>query len=137
MLLPTIPEGVVWSILLLPVASLLIDRLRHEAVPAALRLRDDRRDRHRLRCSRSGRSTASSTPTATRWHSARYEWLTIHADNPILQQLGGPNLDVDVGLRIDGLSAIMLVVVTSVSLLVQIYSQGYMDGDAGYSRYFA
>ena len=31
----------------------------------------------------------------------------------------------------------MLVVVTSVSLLVQIYSQGYMEGDGGYSRYFA
>jgi NADH-quinone oxidoreductase subunit L len=31
----------------------------------------------------------------------------------------------------------MLVVVTSVSLLVQVYSQGYMAGDGGYSRYFA
>ena len=31
----------------------------------------------------------------------------------------------------------MLVVVTSVSLLVQIYSQGYMEGDTGYSRYYA
>ena len=31
----------------------------------------------------------------------------------------------------------MLVVVTSVSLLVQVYSQGYMEGDGGYSRYFA
>ena len=26
---------------------------------------------------------------------------------------------------------------TSVSLLVQVYSQGYMEGDGGYSRYFA
>ena len=34
-------------------------------------------------------------------------------------------------------TAIMLVVVTSVSLLVQVYSQGYMAGDGGYSRYFA
>ena len=31
----------------------------------------------------------------------------------------------------------MLVVVTSVSLLVQIYSQGYMEGDGGYWRYYA
>ena len=31
----------------------------------------------------------------------------------------------------------MLVVVTSVSFLVQIYSMGYMKGDAGYWRYFA
>jgi NADH-quinone oxidoreductase subunit L len=31
----------------------------------------------------------------------------------------------------------MLVVVTSVSLLVQVYSQGYMNGDPGYNRYYA
>ena len=37
----------------------------------------------------------------------------------------------------DGLTAIMLVVVTGVSLLVQIYSTGYMKGDPGYARYFA
>jgi NADH-quinone oxidoreductase subunit L len=66
-----------------------------------------------------------------------YHWLKVSTDNPVLRQLGGPNLSVDLALRIDGLSAIMLVVVTSVSLLVQIYSQGYMHGDTGYSRYFA
>jgi NADH-quinone oxidoreductase subunit L len=44
---------------------------------------------------------------------------------------------VNLGVRIDGLSAVMLVVVTSVSLLVQIYSTGYMAGDPGYGRYFA
>jgi NADH-quinone oxidoreductase subunit L len=53
------------------------------------------------------------------------EWLTIG------------NLHLDVALNVDGLTAIMLVVVTSVSFLVQIYSQGYMRGDGGYSRYFA
>ena len=31
----------------------------------------------------------------------------------------------------------MLVVVTGVSLMVQIYSIGYMHGDAGYARYYA
>ncbi|MBI2848839.1 MAG: NADH-quinone oxidoreductase subunit L [Chloroflexi bacterium] len=41
------------------------------------------------------------------------------------------------GVVVDPLTAIMLIVVTSVSLLVQIYSQGYMHGDPGYSRYFA
>ena len=55
-----------------------------------------------------------------------HEWLTV-----------GDVLRVDLTLNVDGLSAIMLVVVTSVSLLVQIYSQGYMHGDTGYSRYFA
>ena len=38
---------------------------------------------------------------------------------------------------IDPLTAIMLVVVSGVSLLIQIYSQGYMSGDRGYARYFA
>ena len=47
------------------------------------------------------------------------------------------NLDVAFGVRLDGLSAVMLVVVTSVSLLVHIYSTGYMAGDGGYARYFA
>ncbi|HSW57907.1 MAG TPA: NADH-quinone oxidoreductase subunit L [Dehalococcoidales bacterium] len=42
-----------------------------------------------------------------------------------------------VNVLMDSLTAVMLVVVTSVSLLVQIYSQGYMRGDAGYHRYFA
>lgn len=42
-----------------------------------------------------------------------------------------------VGFLIDPLSAIMLIVVTSVSLLVHIYSIGYMHGDKGYYRFFA
>ncbi len=47
------------------------------------------------------------------------------------------DLSIHVGLLIDSLTAVMLVVVTVVSLMVQIYSQGYMAGDPGYHRYFA
>ncbi len=47
------------------------------------------------------------------------------------------DLQVNLGVRIDGLTSVMLVVVTGVSLLVQVYSTGYMDGDHGYRRYFA
>ena len=47
------------------------------------------------------------------------------------------DLTVNLGVRIDGLTSVMLVVVTGVSLLVQVYSTGYMDGDHGYRRYFA
>lgn len=47
------------------------------------------------------------------------------------------SLIVNLGVRVDGLTAVMLVVVTSVSLLVQVYSTGYMDGDHGEGRYFA
>ncbi len=47
------------------------------------------------------------------------------------------DLTISVGLIVDSLTAVMLIVVTIVSLMVQIYSQGYMDGDPGYHRYFA
>ncbi len=42
-----------------------------------------------------------------------------------------------VAFRIDNLAIAMMVVVTTVSLLVQIYSQGYMERSAGYARFFA
>ena len=45
--------------------------------------------------------------------------------------------ELAIGLMVDSLTAIMLVIVTGVSLMVQIYSQGYMDRDPGYARYFA
>ena len=45
--------------------------------------------------------------------------------------------DFDVGILMDPLTAIMLVVATGVSLMVQIYSVGYMKGDPGYARYYA
>ncbi len=56
---------------------------------------------------------------------ASYSWISI----------GGS--DISLGILMDPLTAIMLVVVTGVSFLVQIYSQGYMHEDPSYSRYFA
>ncbi len=47
------------------------------------------------------------------------------------------NFNVSVGFLIDQLSAIMLIVVTSISTLIFIYSIGYMHGDGGYYRFFA
>ena len=44
---------------------------------------------------------------------------------------------IQMGLLVDPLTGVMLVVVTSVSLLIQIYSVGYMQGDPGFARYFA
>ena len=44
---------------------------------------------------------------------------------------------IQMGLLVDPLTAVMLVVVTSISLLIQIYSVGYMQGDPGFARYFA
>ncbi|HNX92169.1 MAG TPA: NADH-quinone oxidoreductase subunit L, partial [Syntrophomonas sp.] len=51
--------------------------------------------------------------------------------------LSMPGLRVDMGLLIDPLTAVMLLVVTLVALLVQIYSLGYMHGDPGLASYYA
>ncbi len=44
---------------------------------------------------------------------------------------------VDVGLHIDALTAALLIVVTTIGLLVHVYSIGYMSHDPGYWRFFA
>ncbi|MDD4635072.1 MAG: NADH-quinone oxidoreductase subunit L [Dehalococcoidales bacterium] len=49
----------------------------------------------------------------------------------------GNTITADVGFLINPLTAIMLVVVSTISLLVQIYSIGYMRGDGGLNRYFS
>ena len=54
-----------------------------------------------------------------------YTWLTM----------GG--LDFGIGFMVDSLTALMLVVVTSVSLMVHIYTIGYMSDDNGYQRFFS
>ena len=48
----------------------------------------------------------------------------------------GP-LQIKMGILIDNLTAIMLAMVSLISLLVHIYSTGYMSGDKYYGRYFA
>ena len=47
------------------------------------------------------------------------------------------DLQVDLGLRLDPLSLLMLLIVTGVGGAIHIYSRGYMSDDRGYSRYFA
>jgi NADH-quinone oxidoreductase subunit L len=54
-----------------------------------------------------------------------YSWISIGT------------LSVNVGFQIDQLTAVMLLVVTTLSSLIHIYSVGYMHGDKGYSRFFA
>jgi|TARA_B100001964_G_C14253670_1_gene611205 NADH-quinone oxidoreductase subunit L len=54
-----------------------------------------------------------------------HEWLNVSG------------LTLSIGILLDPLTAIMLIVVSGVSLMVQIYSQGYMKGDPSYIRYYA
>jgi NADH-quinone oxidoreductase subunit L len=60
-----------------------------------------------------------------RFNATLYEWMVI----------GG--LKMEVGFLVDGLTAMMMCVVTFVSLMVHIYTIGYMEEDPGYNRFFA
>jgi len=46
-------------------------------------------------------------------------------------------LKIDMGVMLDPISVMMLVVITTVSLMVHIYSLGYMKGERGYERFYA
>ena len=60
-----------------------------------------------------------------RFNETLYTWMTV----------GG--LKMEVGFMVDGLTAMMMCVVTFVSLMVHLYTIGYMDEDEGYNRFFA
>jgi NADH-quinone oxidoreductase subunit L len=60
-----------------------------------------------------------------RFNETIYEWMVI----------GG--LKMEIGLMVDGLTAMMMCVVTFVSLMVHLYTIGYMEEDEGYNRFFA
>lgn len=47
------------------------------------------------------------------------------------------HLHIDLGIMLDPISVMMLVVITTVSLMVHIYSLGYMKGERGFQRYYA
>ena len=92
------------------------------AVVAVVGHRDGRRrpgaDRAPRRCSRAPR-----TSTATR--STSSTWIPAGA------------VPVEFGFFVDTLTACLLIVVTTIGMLVHIYSIGYMSHDPGYWRFFA
>ena len=47
------------------------------------------------------------------------------------------SLQIKIGMYLDPISVMMLVVITTVSLMVHIYSLGYMKGERGFERYYA
>jgi NADH-quinone oxidoreductase subunit L len=47
------------------------------------------------------------------------------------------NLHIDLGILLDPISVMMLIVVTTVSFMVHIYSLGYMKGERGFERFYA
>lgn len=49
----------------------------------------------------------------------------------------GENLKVTLGIYIDPISAMMLIVISTISFMVHLYSLGYMHGEKGFQRYYA
>ena len=60
-----------------------------------------------------------------RFNATIYEWMVLG------------KLVMEVGFLVDGLTAMMMCVVTFVSLMVHVYTIGYMEEDPGYQRFFA
>src|SRR5450432_2341815 len=60
-----------------------------------------------------------------RFNATIYEWMRV-----------GP-LKMEIGFLVDGLTAMMMCVVTFVSLMVHVYTIGYMADDPGYQRFFS
>jgi len=68
-------------------------------------------------------------------------WKDVMAGNtfngPVYQWLTSGDYKFEVGFLIDSLTATMMIVVTSVSLMVHLYTIGYMQEDPGYNRFFS
>ena len=71
----------------------------------------------------AGRDASGAFPTLIPWNTV---WLPIAGD-----------LHIDLGVLLDPISVMMLVVISTVSLMVHIYSLGYMKGERGFQRYYA
>jgi len=69
--------------------------------------------------------TLKDVIAGARFNETLYTWMVV----------GG--LKMEIGFMVDGLTAMMMCVVTFVSLMVHIYTIGYMDEDEGYNRFFA
>ncbi len=70
-------------------------------------------------------STLLKVIDGARFNETIYTWMVIG------------QLKMEIGFMIDGLTAMMMCVVTFVSLMVHIYTIGYMEEDEGYNRFFA
>ncbi len=85
--------------------------------------------------------------TAVSWYAAYDYFFAIGRDasgvyaeitafNAVWLPISG-TLHIDMGIMLDPISVMMLVVITTVSLMVHIYSMGYMKGERGFQRYYS
>lgn len=81
--------------------------------------------------------TCSAIPLIVAW-GLLFHYQGMEA--PVLFQvlwMSGGQVSITFGFLLDPLSLVMLVIVTSISFLVQVYSLGYMAGDAGMAKYYS
>ena len=71
-----------------------------------------------------------SVVDGARFNATIYEWMVLSLPD-------GQPLKMEVGFLVDGLTAMMMCVVTFVSLMVHVYTIGYMEEDPGYQRFFS
>jgi len=91
---------------------------------------------------RAGAHTLTILGVATSFVlSAGVLWDSLHGapvfDGAVYTWLVSDGVHMEVGFLIDRLSALMMVVVTFVSLMVHVYTIGYMHEDPGYTRFFS
>ena len=120
-----ITEGLAWLIIALPIAAMLVNGLLVRAFVGS-----NSKYAGYITVAAIGGSFVLSLMTLGTVMSDG----PLHVDTHDWIAIGGLNLTF--GLMVDQLTSIMLVVVTGVSLLVQIYGQAYMHGDKSYTRYF-
>ena len=77
----------------------------------------------------------------TSFSCALYAFLQVknghHVNQDLYTWFSSGALSVSVGFLLDELTSVMLIVVTTISLLVHIYSVGYMKGEDGYYRFYS
>ena len=123
------PSELIWLIFLLPVFSFLI--ISFFVRPF---VKPESRVAGYITITAIGSSLALSLWVLTAVMAAPHHQLPV----PDISWLViGSELNIHLGLMVDSLTAVMLIVVNLVSLMIQIYSQGYMHGDPGYHRYYA
>ena len=119
-------ESIIWAIFFLPVISFILCLFKFRLGESRL----------------AGGITVFSIGAS--FILSLYAFIKILSDAPALSErltsfswIAIDSFDVTFGIILDPLTVSMLVVVTFVSLLVQVYSISYMSHDSGYSRYFA
>ena len=89
--------------------------------------------------------TLSLGAVAVLSYMTAFEYFTADRVNGVFETLVPYNmtwlplgsLHFDMGIMLDPISVMMLIVISTVSLMVHIYSMGYMHGEKGFQRYYA